>query len=163
VNDKLVRSFLRLFEVLESERDTAILADSIVDEIYYHLLCDGLGGAVRQFLQQRGDLLRISRAIEHIHANISQQISVGQLAEMVNMSSTSFFENFRAIMHVPPLQYVKSVKLCEAQKLVSEGKKASEAGFMVGYNSPAQFSREYKRKFGFSPSETLANQMATGR
>jgi AraC-like DNA-binding protein len=27
---------------------------------------------------------------------------------------------------------------------------------MVGYNSPAQFSREYKRHFGYSPSATLA-------
>ena len=57
-------------------------------------------------------------------------------------------------MHMSPLQYAKSVKLFEAQKLIKAGKNASEAGYMVGYNSPAQFSREYKRHFGFVPSAT---------
>jgi AraC-like DNA-binding protein len=57
-------------------------------------------------------------------------------------------------MHVSPLQYAKSVKLHEAQKLIKEGKNVSEAGNLVGYNSPAQFSREYKRHFGMNPSAT---------
>jgi AraC-like DNA-binding protein len=38
--------------------------------------------------------------------------------------------------------------------LLKEGKKANEAGYLVGYNNPAQFSREYKRHFGFAPSAT---------
>jgi AraC-like DNA-binding protein len=38
--------------------------------------------------------------------------------------------------------------------LIKEGKKANEAGNLVGYNSPAQFSREYKRRFGYAPSLT---------
>jgi len=54
------------------------------------------------------------------------------------------------------LQYAKSVKLHKAQVFIQEGKNASEAGYMVGYNSPAQFSREYKRHFGYPPSATLA-------
>jgi AraC-like DNA-binding protein len=57
-------------------------------------------------------------------------------------------------MHVSPLQYAKSVKLVKAQTLIKEGKNASEAGYLVGYNSPARFSREYKRHFGFVPSAT---------
>jgi AraC-like DNA-binding protein len=38
--------------------------------------------------------------------------------------------------------------------VIKDGKKANEAGYLVGYNSPAQFRREYKRHFGFSPSAT---------
>ncbi len=55
---------------------------------------------------------------------------------------------------MPPLQYAKSIKLNPAQTLIREGKNASEAGYMVGYNCPSQFSREYKRHFGFAPSAT---------
>ena len=87
-----------------------------------------------------------------IHQNMDQPISVEQLAEMVHMGQTTFYENFRNVMHVSPLQYAKSVKLHKAQTLIQEGKKANEAGYMVGYNSPAQFSREYKRHFGVAPS-----------
>jgi AraC-like DNA-binding protein len=56
---------------------------------------------------------------------------------------------------MPPLQYAKAIKLDRAQALIREGKNAGEAGHLVGYNSPAQFSREYKRHFGYSPSATL--------
>lgn len=71
------------------------------------------------------------------------------------MSRTSFYETFRAVMHASPLQYAKSVKLVKAQMLIQEGKNVSEAVYMVGYNSPAQFSREYKRHLGYSPSATV--------
>ena len=57
-------------------------------------------------------------------------------------------------MHVSPLQYAKSLKLHKAKTLIQEGNNAIEAGFLVGYNSPAQFSREYKRHFGYNPSAT---------
>ena len=48
-----------------------------------------------------------------------------------------FYEDFRAVMHISPLQYAKSVKLDRAQTLIREGKKANEAGYLVGYNSPS--------------------------
>jgi AraC-like DNA-binding protein len=125
-----------------------------VDEIYYRLLSGKRGGELRFLLQQRGEIQRISRAVEYIHTNLHKPVSVEKLADMVHMSRTSFYENFRNVMHLSPLQYAKSVKLDKAQSLIQEGKNASEAGYMVGYNSPAQFSREYKRHFGYSPSAT---------
>lgn len=154
LKDNLLDPLIRLFELQTNQRDLAILGDSIIDEIYYRLLTDERGGELRFLLQQRGDIQRISRAIEYIHSNIKKPVSVEKLADMVHMSRTSFYENFRNVMHVSPLQYAKSVKLHKAQSLILDGKNASEAGYMVGYNSPAQFSREYKRHFGFSPSAT---------
>jgi transcriptional regulator GlxA family with amidase domain len=105
-------------------------------------------------LAQRGEIQRISKAVNHIHKNLDQPISVQGLAEMVHMGQTSFYENFKKVMHMSPLKYAKSVKLDRAQMLIREGKKANEAAYLVGYNSPAQFSREYTRHFGFAPSAT---------
>jgi len=156
LSDNLLDPFIRLFELLANPRDAAMLGDAVVDEIYYRLLSGERGGELRYLLEQRGEIQRISKAVEHIHSNLDQPVSVGRLAEMVHMSRTSFYENFRGVMHVSPLQYAKSVKLHKAQSLIQEGKNASEAGHMVGYNSPAQFSREYKRHFGYPPSATLA-------
>ena len=154
LNDGLLDPLIRLFESLADPRDALMLGDAIVDEIYYRLLCGERGGELRYLLQQRGVIQRISRAVEHIHANLHEPVSVEDLAEMVHMSRTAFYENFRDVMHVSPLQYAKSVKLHRAQTLIQGGKNVSEAGYMVGYNSPAQFSREYKRHFGYSPSAT---------
>jgi AraC-like DNA-binding protein len=154
LNDSLLDPSIRLFASLSSPRDAAMLSDAIMDEIYYRLLSGERGGELRYLLQQRGHIQLISKAVEHIHRNLDQPVSVDELARMVHMSRPTFYENFRAVMHISPLQYAKSVKLGRAQALIQEGKKANEAGYMVGYNSPSQFSREYKRHFGYAPSAT---------
>jgi len=154
LSDNLLDPMIRLLETLSKPRDAAILGESIVDEVYYRLLSGDRASELRSLLQQRGEIQRISKAVEYIHQNLDKPVSVEQLADMVYMGRTSFYETFRAVMHSSPLQYAKSVKLLKAQMLIQEGKNASEAGYMVGYNSPAQFSREYKRHFGFAPSAT---------
>jgi AraC-like DNA-binding protein len=154
LNDNLLNPFIRLFETLSDPREAGFLSESIIDEIYFRLLIDERGGELRHLLQQRGEIQRISKAVDHIHQHIDQPVSVEDLADMVHMGQTSFYENFKKVMHMSPLKYAKSIKLDRAQLLIREGKKANEAGFLVGYNSPAQFSREYKRHFGFAPSAT---------
>lgn len=154
LRDNLLDPFIRLFTALNNPRDAAFLGEAIIDEIYFRLLSNERGGELRYLLEQRGEFQRISKAVKHIHENLDQPVSVDALAAMVHMGQTSFYENFKRVMHLSPLQYAKSVKLHHARLLINEGKKANEAGYLVGYNSPAQFSREYKRHFGFSPSAT---------
>lgn len=83
---------------------------------------------------------------------LSLNVSIDDLAGMVNMSSSGFHRKFKEVTHVSPLQYTKLIRLNKARSYILEGRKASEAGYRVGYNSPAQFSREYKRQFGVPPS-----------
>ena len=152
--DKLLDAFIRLLEACEETRDAEVLSDAIIDEIYYRILMDERNGELRYLLQQRGEIQRVSKAIEHIHNNMDQSVSVEELANLVHMSRSAFFDKFKDVMHASPLQYAKAVKLHRAQALIQQGKKANEAAYLVGYNSPAQFSREYKRQFGFVPSAT---------
>lgn len=154
LSDQLLDPFLRLFDVLTHPRDAAILSDAIIDEIYYRLLCGERGGELRALLQQKGKIKRISRAIEHIHAHLDEAVSVEELASVVHMSRTAFYTNFKEVMQLSPLQYAKSVKLLEAQRLMKAGKRVTETSQLVGYNNLAQFSREYKRHFGHAPSAT---------
>ena len=154
LTDRLLDPFIRLLETMDNPRDAAVLSEPIMDEIYYRTLVDERGSELRHLLQQRGEIKRISKAVDHIHQHIEQPVSVEGLAAMVHMSRTTFYENFKSLMHVSPLQYAKAMKLHRAQSLILEGKKANEAAHLVGYNSPAQFSREYKRQFGFVPSAT---------
>lgn len=154
LNDRLLEPFVRLFELLENPRDVAVLGASTIDEIYYRLLCNERGGELRSLLQSHGEVQRVAKAVDYIHENVAEVISIGQLAQMVHMGQTTFYETFRSVMHMSPLQYIKSVKLHRAYALIKAGKAAAEAAYLVGYNSPAQFSREYKRRFGFTPSAT---------
>ena len=55
-----------------------------------------------------------------------------------------------------PLQYHKRLRLYEAQRLMLAGEMdAGSAGLAVGYESTAQFNREYKRLFGEPPLRDL--------
>ncbi|MDF4802162.1 helix-turn-helix transcriptional regulator, partial [Vibrio parahaemolyticus] len=56
-----------------------------------------------------------------------------------------------------PLQYIKKVRLNKARDLIQlEGKRVNDAARLVGYSSPSQFSREYKRHFNETPRSTKA-------
>jgi AraC-like DNA-binding protein len=154
LHDDLLDPVIRLLRALDSPTDTAILGESILDEIHYRVLCDDHAGSLRYLLQQREQIQQISKAVEYIHQNMDRVISVEELAARANMSTSGFHRSFKEVMRLSPLQYAKSMKLHRAQALIREGRRANEAGYLVGYNSPAQFSREYKRLFGYSPSAT---------
>ncbi|MEM7132635.1 MAG: AraC family transcriptional regulator [Chloroflexota bacterium] len=158
LTDRLLDPFVRLFDALNDPNDAAMLGEPIVDEIYYRLFSGGRGHEFRSQLQKRGEVQRISKAVDHIHQNLDQQVSVEELASIVQMSRTAFYQNFKNVMQVSPLQYAKSVKLFEAQRLLKAGRSVNEAGNLVGYNSSTQFSREYKRHFGVAPSATVAKE-----
>lgn len=152
LNDNLLGALIRLLSTLASPAEAAIVGDAIIDEIYFRILKHERGGALTLLLQQHGQIQQIARAVEYVHQNLTQVVSVEELAALVNMSSSGFHKKFKEVMHLSPLQYAKQVKLNVAQTHILEGVGVSEAGYMVGYNSPAQFSREYKRHFGVTPS-----------
>ena len=52
-----------------------------------------------------------------------------------------------------PIQFQKQIRLREARaRLLAEPGDVAAVGFAVGYDSPSQFSREYRRMFGVPPS-----------
>lgn len=154
LRERLLDAAIRLLEALESPDEAAIVGEAIIDEIYFRILKEERGGALPYLLRQRGQIEQIARAVEHLHRNLEEVVSVGRLAGLVNMSSSAFHKKFKEVMHLSPLQYAKQVKLNHAQARLQQGMSVSEAGYSVGYNSPAQFSREYRRHYGVPPSSS---------
>jgi AraC-like DNA-binding protein len=69
------------------------------------------------------------------------------------MSSSTFHSSFKAVTATSPLQYIKHVRLHKARALmIQDGLNAGIAAMQVGYESASQFSREYKRLFGVTPT-----------
>jgi AraC-like DNA-binding protein len=62
--------------------------------------------------------------------------------------------HFLALTSLSPMQYQKRIRLQEARsRLLSRSEDVAAVGFSVGYESPSQFSREYKRLFGTPPGK----------
>jgi AraC-like DNA-binding protein len=73
------------------------------------------------------------------------------------MSASSLHEHFKQITSMSPMQFVKSLRLHRARSMLLSGNQASETSYRVGYSSPSQFSREFKRLFGELPRDVQAS------
>jgi AraC-like DNA-binding protein len=79
-------------------------------------------------------------------------VRLEELASEVNMSASGFHHDFKSVAGMTPLHYQKQLRLQEARRvMLSEDLDAATAGFRVGYESPSQFTREYRRLFGAPP------------
>jgi len=73
--------------------------------------------------------------------------------------------HFRAVTEMTPIQFQKQIRLQQARaRLIAQPGTVADVGFAVGYDSPSQFSREYRRMFGVSPGrDTAARTQAPPR
>lgn len=77
------------------------------------------------------------------------------MAHHVSMSLSAFHLHFKQVTQQSPLQYIKNIRLHKAKQLIEFGQfNLIEVAQSVGYVSASQFSREYKKLFGFSPKDT---------
>ena len=84
------------------------------------------------------------------------KFDIKQLAVSAHMSTSAFHKAFKDITADSPLQYLKKIRLAKARDLiVQRSMRANLAASEVGYESPSQFSREFKRYFGESPAEVM--------
>jgi AraC-like DNA-binding protein len=149
---RLQDTVLRFLQAMASPLEAAVLGPALVREIYFRVLTGDQGAALRAALAAQGQFGKVARAIRRIHGGFGQPLDVAQLAGEAGMSAPSFHAHFRAVTGTSPMQYLKSTRLHQARLLmVRSGMTASAACGAVGYESPSQFSREFKRMFGRGP------------
>ncbi|WP_341476952.1 AraC family transcriptional regulator [Sphingomonas oleivorans] len=157
ITPDLLDPVIRLMRLLERPADIPILAPLAEREILYRLLLCEQGALLRQIALADSRLSQINRAIGWIKRNYAAPFRIETVAREANMSPSSLHHHFKAVTAMSPLQYQKQVRLQEARRLIlAERADAATAGFAVGYESPSQFSREYRRLFGAPPVRDAA-------
>ena len=74
--------------------------------------------------------------------------SVERIARQVAMSPSHFAHRFRAVARMTPMRFGKDVRLDAPRTLLlSQGARASEVALRVRFESPAQFARDFKRRW----------------
>jgi AraC-like DNA-binding protein len=148
----LLDVFERLLALLDKPRDVAVLSRLLKQELFYHLLMAPGGAALNMAVRGGGKEKAIGEAIMWIREHFDQPLRIETLAKAVRMSTSVLHRRFKAMTVMSPLQYQKHVRLLEARKLLmAGGVEAATVAYQVGYESPSQFSREYRRLFGASP------------
>ncbi|MGS5088235.1 AraC family transcriptional regulator N-terminal domain-containing protein [Hydrogenophaga sp. A37] len=154
----LLEAFDRLLALLDQPEHIPALAPLIKREIHYRLLTGEAGARLRQIATVDTQSHQVARAIASLNARFTEPLRVETLARESGMSLSTFHHHFKTLTAMSPLQYQKQLRLTEARRLMlSDGMDASTAAFRVGYESPSQFSREYRRSFGAPPSKDVAD------
>jgi AraC-like DNA-binding protein len=149
----LLEAVSRLLALLDAPDDAAALATGIEREVLWRLLTGPQGAAVRQIGLADSRLAHVARAIRWIRGHYHETLRIEQLAALATMSVSSFHRHFRAVTSMTPIQFQKEIRLHEARaRLLAEPGDVAGVGYAVGYDSPSQFSREYRRMFGVPPS-----------
>ena len=147
---------LRLAQLLEKPDEIAYLAPLVERELMFRLLRGDQAEMIRQVLAPENRLQQVNRAISWIRQNFSAPFSIEQVAVEARMSTSSLHQHFREVTAMSPLQYQKQLRLQEARRLIlGNAMDAATAAHQVGYDSPSQFSREYRRLFGAPPIQDI--------
>ena len=146
----------RMIDALDEPLSMDFLCEQIRTEMIFHILCGSCGKAFIQSIANMKSVGEIYEANSWIKQNYRQPFKIEELAEQWNMSVSQFHQKFKKAVGMGPLQCQKRLRLTEARRLMlDEGKNTTEAALDVGYESLSQFTREYRKMFGSSPTEDI--------
>lgn len=156
IDADLLDAVLRLVRLCEKPSELRFLSSAIIREIIFRLLKGEQGERLSHLFTSGGDTKRISKAIGHLRQNFAQPLKIETIAREFGMSISGFHHHFKAVTAMSPLQFQKQLRLQEARRLMlGEDLDAASAGFKVGYEDPAYFSRDYKKLFGAPPGRDI--------
>jgi transcriptional regulator GlxA family with amidase domain len=123
-------------------------------EIIFRVLQGPHGWMLREIAAPDTAMARVNMAIQWIRRDLAEPIGVERLAEPASMMRLGISSSPKAVTNLSPLQYQKRVRLLQARTLmVANAKSVMAAALEIGYESAAQFSRDYARVFGRPPAQ----------
>lgn len=130
LGEQLQDAASRLLKTLSAPEPDLALTDMYIRELYWLVLRGPQGHNLRALGLGRGSASRVASALERIHHDFAEPISVTALAEGAGMSTTSFHEAFKAATTLSPIQYLKQTRQHQARTLmISNGLAAREAAY----------------------------------
>jgi len=143
-NRPAAQQFLNLIEIL------TLLAD----ETDFSLL-----SVEQDYNRSELDEHRMHLIKEYIYAHFRRKIKVSELAELVNMTITSFCRYYKSRTLKSLTLTLNEIRVSYACELLRNGHaNVTEACYQSGFTSPAFFSRVFKRIVGVSPSDYRGRQ-----
>jgi AraC-like DNA-binding protein len=149
---ELLTPCIRMVEILDTPQDVPFLGKLLQREIIYRILQSQQGDRLRSVATLADQNYKTAKTITWLRENFQRPLDVSELAALAGMSRSTLHHHFRALTAMSPLQFQKQLRLHGArQKMLTNELDAASAAFEVGYESPSQFNREYKRFFGKPP------------
>jgi AraC-like DNA-binding protein len=152
----LLDAIVRLLRLLDKPEHARLLAPLFRQEILYRLLVAPSGSRLLELCRNGSSSNRIADAVSWLQKHFAEGFMVEELARHVGMSPSSFHQHFKAVTGMTPIQYQRRIRLQEARRsLLVDSIDVGDASFRVGYQSPSQFSKDYRHYFGRLPKQDV--------
>ena len=152
----LLDATVRLMRCVGHPAEMDIVAPMVKREIIFRLFTGGHHQRMRQIAGMNVVSGQIQTALARMQDQFQQPMKVEDFAAVAGMSTSSFYDHFKKVTGLTPLQYQKQLRLREARRLLqTQPIDAAEAGFAVGYTDASHFNREYKKMFGLPPMRDI--------
>ncbi|MDY4755062.1 MAG: AraC family transcriptional regulator [Candidatus Faecousia sp.] len=151
----LLQSMLR-----EQEHMDGFSTDIIVSQLtllLLHLLREAVkptGSKVKNanVVQNENEIIR--RAQQFVAAHICEKLSVPMVASQVGVSPSYLTVLFHKNLQISPGEYIRRIKLQESKQMIRENNlNFTQIASALQYSTVHHFSRQFKEKFGITPTE----------
>jgi AraC-like DNA-binding protein len=127
-----------------------LIFDILSHTIEYELLASP--GFIQNINLKSSD--RFSKVTEYIIQNFDQDIALPKVASMANMAVTTFCNFFKEHYRITFVEYLNSIRIGHSCRLLSEkDQKIVEVAYECGFNSLANFNRQFKKYKGMTPTQ----------
>ena len=149
---RIVDSFLSQ----DSDRD--LVLNLGVSELLTRMLRQKGRDFLLRCAQSDPTLNGLTEALHFIDEHLAEAIDIGQLCRIACMSRSKFYQQFRDLMGLGPMEYLQQRRLQKARDLIIEGKTITQVCYEVGYINPSHFSRRFHQQYGTTPREFSRQQ-----
>ena len=94
----------------------------------------------------------IHKALKYIQDNITEPLTINQLAYYSNMSDTNFCNSFKKVMGITPKEYITNLKMTLAKDMLKD-RNVTEVAYDLGYENISHFIALFKKKYGITPKQ----------
>ncbi len=97
---------------------------------------------------------RLQQVLDYIYTHLDRDLSLTELAEVINISPTYFASLFKQTMGISPRQYVIRQRVEQAKLMLSKTDLAiADIALQVGFSSQSHLTQQFKRLTGMTPKQ----------
>jgi len=123
----------------------------------------GLCGTVRSYEEQRAAIqpyLELATVADYLKVNFRKPLDVAELARIAGLSVRQFERKFQATFQTNPRSYLMRMRVIKACESLAVGKLSiTEIGLESGFYDHSDFSRQFRRHMGQSPTAYRAQRL----
>ncbi len=97
---------------------------------------------------------QLQQVLDYIHTHLDRDLSLTELAEVINISPTYFASAFKQAIDISPHQYVIQQRVEQAKLMLSKTDLAiADIALQVGFSSQSHLTQQFKRLTGMTPKQ----------